>query len=114
MVCVIGEALIDLVSTSEAAVSEDRSDAGARTGAIDGVVSEDRSDAGARTGAIDGVAAGDRGYLAHPGGSPYNVAIGLARLGNQATLLARLSGDAFGRQLRSHAEANGVDLSLAV
>jgi fructokinase len=78
MVCVIGEALIDLVSTGETEAS------------------------------------GDRGYLAHPGGSPYNVAIGLARLGNQATLLARLSGDAFGRQLRSHAEANGVDLSLAV
>lgn len=78
MVCVIGEALIDLVSTGTAA------------------------------------ATGERGYLAHPGGSPYNVAIGLARLGNRATLLARLSGDAFGRQLRSHAQVNGVDLSLAV
>ncbi len=77
-------------------------------------MSEDRSDAGARTGAIGGIAAGDRGYLAHPGGSPYNVAIGLARLGRHATLLARLSGDAFGRQLRAHAEANDVDLSLAV
>jgi fructokinase len=53
-------------------------------------------------------------YLAHPGGSPFNVAIGLARLGQHSRLLARLSGDAFGRQLRAHAEANGVDLSLAV
>ncbi|HEX4729221.1 MAG TPA: carbohydrate kinase, partial [Jatrophihabitans sp.] len=50
----------------------------------------------------------------HPGGSPYNVAIGLARLGQPSWLLARLSTDAFGRQLRAHAEANQVDLSLAV
>lgn len=58
--------------------------------------------------------AGPPTYLAHPGGSPYNVAIGLARLGQPARLVARLAGDAFGRQLRAHAEANGVDLSWAV
>ncbi|MEO9237983.1 MAG: carbohydrate kinase, partial [Jatrophihabitantaceae bacterium] len=57
---------------------------------------------------------GSDSYLAHPGGSPYNVAIGLARLGQPSRLLARLSGDAFGRQLRGHAQANQVDLSLAV
>jgi fructokinase len=53
-------------------------------------------------------------YLALAGGSPFNVAIGLARLGQPSRLLARLSGDTFGRQLRAHAERNGVDLSLAV
>jgi fructokinase len=79
MVCVIGEALIDLVLAAPA---------------------------------VD--ASGTDGYLAHPGGSPYNVAIGLARLGQRCRLLARLSSDAFGRQLRAHAEANRVDLSLAV
>ena len=79
MVCVIGEALIDLVLAAAA---------------------------------VD--ASGTDGYLAHPGGSPYNVAIGLARLGQHCRLLARLSSDAFGRQLRAHAEANRVDLSLAV
>ncbi|MEO7260369.1 MAG: carbohydrate kinase [Jatrophihabitantaceae bacterium] len=79
MVCVIGEALIDLVMDPATAAST-----------------------------------GPKTYLAHPGGSPFNVAIGLARLGQPATLLARLSGDAFGRQLRAHAEANGVDLSCAV
>src|SRR3954467_16000495 len=57
---------------------------------------------------------GPPSYLAHPGGSPYNVAIGLARLGQPSRLVARLSGDAFGRQLHAHAEANGVDLSCAV
>jgi fructokinase len=79
MVCVIGEALIDLVLAAPA-------------------VDESGTD----------------GYLAHPGGSPYNVAIGLARLGQPSRLLARLSGDAFGRQLRAHAEVNQVDLSLAI
>jgi fructokinase len=79
MVCVIGEALIDLVMDPASAASP-----------------------------------GPKTYLAHPGGSPFNVAIGLARLGRPAQLLARLSGDAFGRQLRAHAEANGVDLSVAV
>ncbi len=77
MVCVIGEALIDLVGQP-----------------VD----------------PDGTAR----YHAHPGGSPFNVAIGLARLGQPARLVARLSGDAFGRQLRAHAVHNGVDLSLAV
>jgi fructokinase len=57
---------------------------------------------------------GSRNYTAHPGGSPYNVAIGLARLGQPSRLLARLAQDAFGRQLRSHAVANGVDVSSAV
>lgn len=79
MVCVIGEALIDLVLAAPA-------------------VNESGTD----------------GYLAHPGGSPYNVAIGLARLGQPAKLVARLSSDAFGRQLKAHAEANQVDLSLMI
>ncbi|MDQ1731336.1 MAG: fructokinase, partial [Pseudonocardiales bacterium] len=79
MVCVIGEALIDLVADRESAQRP-----------------------------------GPQAYLAHPGGSPYNVAIGLARLGRPTALQARLSRDAFGRQLRAHAEANGVDLSLAI
>jgi fructokinase len=52
-------------------------------------------------------------YTAFPGGSPYNVAVGLARLGQPSQLLARLSRDAFGRQIRAHAMSNGVDLSLS-
>lgn len=76
-VCVIGEALVDLVYRA-------------------------------------GEAGGAESYLAHPGGSPFNVAIGLARLGQPVRLVARLAQDGFGRQLRTHALANGVDLSLAV
>ncbi|HTZ44359.1 MAG TPA: carbohydrate kinase [Jatrophihabitans sp.] len=77
MVCVLGEALIDLVHSGS---------------------DPDGTDT----------------YRAHPGGSPFNVAVGLARLGQHSQLLARLSGDAFGRQLRAHAERNSVDLSLAI
>ncbi|MCU1690756.1 MAG: PfkB domain protein [Jatrophihabitantaceae bacterium] len=50
-------------------------------------------------------------YRAIPGGSPLNVAVGLARLGGPTTLLARLSGDAFGQVLRAHALGNGVALA---
>ena len=53
-------------------------------------------------------------YTAIPGGSPANAAVALARLGVPTALLARLSGDAFGRRLRAHLEANDVDLSFAV
>jgi fructokinase len=52
-------------------------------------------------------------YFAVPGGSPYNVAVGLARLGQRVTLMARLSDTAFGRSLRDHAQAEGVDLAAA-
>jgi fructokinase len=85
MVCVIGEALIDLVRATN-------SDEAPPDGQVDGSLI----------------------YRAHPGGSPYNVAIGLARLGQPTRLQARFGGDAFGRQLRAHALANDVDLSIAV
>jgi fructokinase len=54
-----------------------------------------------------------RTFQAAPGGGPYNVAIGLARLGHRASLMARLAQTAFGRILREHAEAEGVDLDAA-
>ncbi len=63
---------------------------------------------------VDLVPAASHGcFQAKPGGSPFNVAIGLARLGHPATLMARLADNAFGRLLREHAEAEGVDLSHA-
>ena len=54
-----------------------------------------------------------RTYHAVPGGSPYNVAIGLARLGHRTTLMARLGDNAFGRLLREHARAEGIGLAAA-
>jgi fructokinase len=52
-------------------------------------------------------------YRENPGGSPFNVAIGLARLGNRTSLMARFAGDRYGRLLRSAAGAEGIDLRAA-
>ena len=49
-----------------------------------------------------------------PGGSPYNVAIGLARLGVETGYLGKISTDAHGRMLRAHLAESGVDLRFAV
>jgi fructokinase len=56
---------------------------------------------------------GADGYRAKLGGSPYNVGIGLARLGHPVHLKARLSRDGFGQRLRGHAEREGVLLDHA-
>jgi len=50
-------------------------------------------------------------FEARPGGSPANVAVGLARLGVPARMLARIADDMLGRRLRDHLAANDVDLS---
>jgi fructokinase len=64
---------------------------------------------------IDLVPAGREGlFEAVPGGSPANVAVGLARLGVPARLLARIAADPLGRRIRDHLAGNGVDLSWAV
>ncbi|WP_406099483.1 carbohydrate kinase [Streptomyces sp. NBC_01013] len=46
----------------------------------------------------------------HPGGSPANVAYGLARLGHDATLLTQLGPDENGRLIRDHLTGSGVDV----
>ena len=56
----------------------------------------------------------DEPRLARPGGSPYNVAIGLARLGQHARFAGRISTDPLGDVLRNHALRSAVDLSLSV
>lgn len=48
-----------------------------------------------------------------PGGSALNVAVAAARLGYPAALIARLSRDRYGQELRRYAEENGVDVSGA-
>lgn len=58
---------------------------------------------------------GTRNLLeAAPGGSPFNVAIGMSRLGAASAFLGGLSSDGFGRMLREMLTAEGVDLSYAV
>jgi len=54
------------------------------------------------------------GYLPHPGGSPYNVAIGLGRLDVPVAFLGRLSTDTFGRLLRDHLQASQVSLAYVL
>jgi fructokinase len=48
---------------------------------------------------------------ATPGGSPANVAVGLARLGVPTELVTRFGTDAYGDQLGAHLFGNGVQLS---
>jgi fructokinase len=49
--------------------------------------------------------------VAHPGGSPLNVAVGLSRLGMSTTLHTRIGADEFGVLVQRHAEASGVRLT---
>jgi fructokinase len=56
----------------------------------------------------------DAACRAHPGGSPYNVAVGLARLGQPTAFVGRFSHDPFGTVLRKHAARSGVDLDFTV
>src|SRR5688572_4673346 len=51
---------------------------------------------------------------AHPGGGPFNVARGLARLGVPCSFLGAISQDPFGVALRQALADDGVDLRHAV
>jgi fructokinase len=56
----------------------------------------------------------DGSAVARPGGSPMNVAVGLARLGERTAFAGRLSTDPFGSILRQHLQRSGVDLRHVV
>jgi fructokinase len=57
---------------------------------------------------------GETVYVPRPGGSPYNVAIGLARLGMKTAFFGGISNDSFGRMLRHNLSQNRVDASLLI
>lgn len=61
---------------------------------------------------IDLIVTEDGAYRPHLGGSPYNVAIGLARQSVDASYLASLSDDKFGDELRSALLREGVRVPL--
>ena len=111
MIVVCGEALIDMVPARVApGGSGGPADAGSPVGPADAGSPVGPADPGRP---VDTV--GARLYEARPGGSPYNSAVALARLGTPVALLARFStADGFGRQLRAHAQTSGVVLDLAV
>ena len=48
----------------------------------------------------------------HPGGSPFNVAVGLARLGHPVTFLGTWGEDDDGRLLEQSLSAEGIELPL--
>jgi len=60
---------------------------------------------------VDVVVRPDGGRAEHPGGSPANVALGLARLDRPTRLLTRIGRDARGEAVRSHLEGSGVRLA---
>jgi fructokinase len=53
-------------------------------------------------------------YVALPGGSPANVAVGLARLGVPTRMIARIGAGPYGRTLRDHLSGNGVGTETVV
>ena len=57
---------------------------------------------------------GALGFAARAGGSPFNVAVGLSRLGCDAGLLTGLSDDMLGRRLAAVLAAEGVSAAYAV
>jgi len=62
--------------------------------------------------ALVDVVHGSDGFVAeHPGGSPANVALGLARLGRDVELIAWLGRDAHGAAVAAHLEASGVKIA---
>jgi fructokinase len=50
------------------------------------------------------------GGVPHPGGSPVNVAVGLARLGMDVTMATRIGRDDHGRLIEAHVTGSGVAL----
>lgn len=59
---------------------------------------------------IDIVRRGGEVIGEHVGGSPLNVAVGLARLGRDVDFLTHIGGDEHGRRIADHVEASGVRL----
>ena len=65
---------------------------------------------------IDLIGEADSGgkYQAVVGGANANVALALARRGEEQRFLGRISGDGFGKQIRQHLASNGVNLELSI
>jgi len=60
--------------------------------------------------ALVDVVDGPEGTVEHPGGSPMNVAVGLARLGTPTRLVCALGDDDRGRAVRAHVRSSGVEV----
>ncbi|HMA33256.1 MAG TPA: carbohydrate kinase [Chloroflexia bacterium] len=49
------------------------------------------------------------GFRMHPGGAPFNVAVGVGRLGQPVAFAGKLAGDLFGHYLQAHVVQEGID-----
>lgn len=54
------------------------------------------------------------GFRMHVGGSPYNVAMGLARLGQPVAFAGKIATDFFGRFMQEHVEREGIDTRFLI
>ncbi len=64
--------------------------------------------------AQDGMSEDGLLFDARIGGSPLNVAMGLARLGRDSAFLSAVSDDLFGERLRAHLSSEGINSSLVI
>ncbi|MGA3219971.1 MAG: carbohydrate kinase [Acidimicrobiales bacterium] len=94
-VLVVGECLVDLAPTAAAATAHGGGGGGNNGAAHTGRQPYQR-------------------FMAMPGGSCANVAIGLARLGVRTGFAARIARQGFGPWLRQYLSDNGLDLALSV
>ena len=54
------------------------------------------------------------GFSMHAAGAPYNVAVGLSRLGHRVAFAGKVSSDLFGRYLKESAQQEKIDLRFLV
>ena len=54
------------------------------------------------------------GFRMYPGGSPFNVAVGVARLGVPVAFASKVSSDLFGRFLGDYLRSEGIDARFAL
>ena len=60
------------------------------------------------------VSSGSVSLAGNVGGSPMNVASGLARLGHQSSYFTKLSSDPFGQRMRQYLEDNSINTGLCI
>ena len=63
---------------------------------------------------IDFISQADLEFKGFPGGSPYNTAVAVSRLGVSCQYLGRVSRDMFGEQLLDYLRKNGVGTDIAL
>ncbi|MGC8590425.1 carbohydrate kinase family protein, partial [Athalassotoga sp.] len=56
----------------------------------------------------------DDSFEPHVGGSPLNIAVGIARLGEKVSYITKFSYDFFGEMLKDTLKQENVDISLSM